>query len=975
MLTFRTPCAFLSLASLLSPLWTGALFAQTADDPAESVLGQRIAAVRVIGEQDRVIAQNPPNLELHPGELLTRDTLRSSLRRLYATGRYADITAQAVPAADGVVVDFLVRDNTFVGTVRVEGIREPPSEAQAVGSLRLGLGQTFRQRDLDRGLVRLNDILRENGFYGALLRPGLVRRPQTQILDITVRVEAGQRARLGAVHTPDSPSYSSRDLIHASRLKPHQALTAARLEKGAERARNWLFKRGFYAARVTARPGDYDAAQNTVPLALEVTTGSPVKLEVVGVKLSSGRLKQLVPIFQEGSVDEDLLAEGRRNIRDYYERRGYTDCDVQYSTSTADTGTQVITYTVVLGARRRLVAVEFTGNRYFREELLRSQLTIHSAELFRPAIFSGRLLQQNEDALRALYVSNGFAAAKVQAETVDNYRGRKGDLLARFRVEEGPQTLVESLEVTGNSVISTATLLGVAGSGPGQPFSEANVASDRDNILALYLDHGMPETRFESHSTSGSQPGRVRLAYHVSEGPRITVAGLVVGGNEHTRMSVIRRRIALKPEQPLREGDVITTQRELYNLGIFNHVGVAPENPQGSDNDKTVLVNVQEGRRFTLGYGGGVEAQRLNNTNDPTQTSLNFAPRGLLELTWANFLGRAHTVQFRGRASTLQGRGLVEYSAPQFLNLRNWNLQLIGFADKTRDIRTFTSTRYEGTVQLEHRLSPITTLLYRYTYRHVLTSDLRIAPEEIPLFSQPTKISGPSMAWVRDLRDNPANPSRGRFYTVDVGLFPQTIGSTASFLRFFAQNSSFTPLPHHLLFARSTRFGMETPFGSSLSTDIPLAERFFAGGGASLRGFGLNQAGPRDTTTGFPVGGLTLLTFNQELRFPLRLPYTTAPVTGAIFYDAGNVYTSLHTITLRTSPPANDLNWFSHSIGFGVHYPTPIGPIRLDFGYLLNSPHFVFCNNTSVACPSPGNPAVLGRQNRFQFFLTFGAPF
>jgi outer membrane protein assembly complex protein YaeT len=940
------------------------------------MLGQRVIAVRVVGEQEQLIAQNPAGLELQPGQALERDSLRASLHRLYATGRYADITAEAVPVAGGVRIDFRVRDNFFVGSVRVEGLREPPSDAQAIGSLRLSLGETFRQRDLDRGLARLVQLLRENGFYGAVFNPVLARRPETHLVDVTVKVETGHRARLGPVGASSTPSFPASELIHASRLKPGQFLTAARLERGAERARKWLFHRGFYAARVAARAGDLDAERNMVPVMLEITAGSTVKLEVVGVKLSSGKLKQLVPVFQEGSVDEDLLAEGRRNIRDYYERRGYTDCDVQYSsTSNPDTGARVITYTVTPGARRRLVAVEFTGNKYFKDDLLRSQLTIHPAEVFRSAIFSRRLLQQNEDALRALYVSNGFGSAKVQAEAVENYRGHPEELLARFRIEEGAQTTVESLEIAGNSAIATTTLLGVVGSRPGQPFSDANVASDRDNILALYLDEGLPETRFESRAFPGSGPGHVRLAYEISEGPRITVAQVLVGGNEHTRMDVIRRRIVLKPEEPLREGDVISTQRDLYNLGIFSHVAVAQENPQGSETDKTMLVNVQEGKRFTVGYGAGLEVQPLNNTNDPTSTTLDFAPRGLLELTWANFLGRAQTVQLRARASTLQGRALLEYSAPQFLNHRSWNLQLIGFADKTRDVRTFTSTRYEGSLQLEHRLSPITTLLYRYTFRRVLTSDLRIAPEEIPLFSQPTQISGPSVAWVRDLRDNPANPSRGRFYTVDVGLFPRSLDSTASFLRVFLQNSSFTPLGHHLVFARSTRFGMETPFGSSLSTDIPLAERFFAGGGASLRGFGLNQAGPRDTTTGFPVGGLTLMTFNQELRFPLRLPYTTAAVTGALFYDAGNVYTSLRTISLRTTPPPGDLNWLSHSIGFGVHYPTPVGPIRIDFGYLLNAPQFQFCSNTSAACPSVGNPVILGRQRRFQFFLTFGAPF
>jgi outer membrane protein insertion porin family len=964
--TLRTLRAFLPLALLLCPLWAGALFAQTASGPAESLLGQRVTAVRLVEQPDHVLAENPPDLEVQPGALLERDALRASLHRLYATGRYAEISAEASPSPGGVRVDFRVRHNFFIGNVRLEGLQEPPSDSQALGALRLGLGETFRQRELDAGLVRLGQLMRDNGFYGAVFDPVLARRPDTRLVDVTVRVETGRRALIGAVDASNPTAYRSDELLHASRLHSRQPLTAARLEKGAERLRDWLFRRGFYAARVTVRRGDYDAAANSVPVTLEVTAGSPVKVEVTGAKFSPSRVRQLVPIFQEGSVDEDLLAEGRRNIRDYFERRGYVDCAVQYtSTENPSTGVREISYSVVPGARRRLAAVEFSGNSYFSGALLRGRLTIQPAEFLRPAVFSRRLLQQNEESLRALYVSNGFAGAKIQSETVENYHGHAGEILVRFRIEEGEQTRVESLDIAGNSAISTATLRQVTGSGPGQPFSDVNVASDRDNILALYLNQGMPETRFEFRSAPGAQPGSVKLIYQISEGPRITVVKVLVDGNEYTRLEVIRRRIELKEHEPLREGDVITTQRELYNLGIFNHVAIAPENPQGGENEKTMLVNVQEGKRFTVGYGAGFEVLPLNSTTSPTATSLAFSPRGILELAWNNFLGRAQTLEFKARASTLQDRALVEYSAPRFLNLNNWNLQLIAFTDKTRDISTFTSTRYEGTIQLEHRLSRVTTFLYRYTYRHVVTGDLKVTPQEIPLFSQPTKVSGPSIAWVRDLRDNAADPTRGRFYSVDVGFYSRTLGSTASFFHFLVQNSSFTPLGHSLTLARFTRFGVESPFGSSDLNDIPLPERFFAGGGNSLRGFGLNDAGPRDTTTGFPVGGLALLTSNQELRFPLRLPYTTAAVSGALFYDVGNVYSSFDKITLRTTPPPNDLNWLSHAVGFGVHYPTPVGPIRLDLGYLLNSPEFTL----------PTAPNGLGRQHRFQFFLTFGSPF
>ena len=118
---------------------------------------------------------------------------------------------------------------------------------------------------------------------------------------------------------------------------------------------------------------------------------------------------------------------------------------------------------------------------------------------------------------------------------------------------------------------------------------------------------------------------------------------------------------------------------------------------------------------------------------------------------------------------------------------------------------------------------------------------------------------------------------------------------------------------------------------------IPLPERFFAGGGTSLRGFGLNQAGPRDPCTGFPIGGLALLVFNQELRFPDEAAVHRQQTGRTIFYDGGNVYSDVNHIIWPGSPPSpNGTELFFATVGFGLRYPTPIGPVRVDFGYQLN---------------------------------------
>jgi outer membrane translocation and assembly module TamA len=224
---------------------------------------------------------------------------------------------------------------------------------------------------------------------------------------------------------------------------------------------------------------------------------------------------------------------------------------------------------------------------------------------------------------------------------------------------------------------------------------------------------------------------------------------------------------------------------------------------------------------------------------------------------------------------------------------------------------------------------------------------------------------------VRDRRDNPGDASRGSFNTFDVALAARTLGSSAGFLRIIFQDSTFHPVGRSLVFARSVRFGVEKTMPGTTAVDVPLPERFFAGGGASLRGLGLNQAGPRDPITGFPIGGLALLVFNQELRFPMRLPFVGNRIGGAVFYDGGNVYSDFRHITFSTSPPANNMNnlsYFSHTIGFGFRYATPVGPVRLDLGYQLNPPKFSFLNTTT-------NKTQVSQLPHFQFFFNIGSIF
>ncbi len=964
--------------------------------------GQPVAEVRILDDSGQSVGRDPGTLPLRAGEQFDMGKERDTLRELYRSGDYEGIRVVSASTAQGLRVDFLVRRNYFNNAIRVEGLKEPPSEPAALASMRLGLGEPFRESALQEAIDRLKDTLRSEGLYQAKVTWTLTPHEDTRQMDVLVTVVPGPRAVVGSFVLQNKTPYPDDELIRRSKIKLKNQLTTARITKATQRLKKYLVNQGYLGAGALITAGTYDPQSNVVPLKYEVTTGPRVSVELVGAPLRKGKLRSLLPIYAEGAADEDLLQEGRRNIRDYFQRQGYFDVDVKVSShEDATSKERVISYEVVRGNKFRLAAVGFTGNKYFSKHLLESRLQLQPASFGSNGRFSQRLVNDDADSIRGLYLSNGFLEVKVTASVDDDYQAKKGSLFVAYDIVEGQQTLVANLHIEGNQVVSTETLLGVVGSSPGQPYSASGVASDRNNILAMYYNEGFPEAHFQEEILPGASANEVRITYHITEGVRIEVARVLITGYQFTRSSVIAHQVKIKSGGPLREGDVVETQRRLYNLGVFNRVQIEPQNPTGTDPNKTVVIDLQEGKRYTVGYGVGFEVQQIgascsSNSKNPGQPSCNpnatviaESPRVIFEISRSNMFGRAQTLTFKARASTLQYRSLLSYTADNFGGHPSLSVQLIGFADKTQDIQTFTSLRYEGAFQVGETFSRSSSILYRYFFRRVTASELRITPDEIPLFSQPTLVSGFGITYARERRDNPVDAKRGTFNTVDLSVASTSLGSSASFFRGFFQNSSFHPFGRAFVFARATRFGVEEPLGQTTeggtaeggSTNcsstapsvtqevIPLPERFFAGGATSLRGFGLNEAGPRDPCTGFPIGGLALLVFNQELRFPMKLPFIGSRLGGTIFYDAGNVYSDLSHISLAWKPSStSNLNYFSHTVGFGFRYPTPVGPVRVDFGFQLNPAQY-------QATIPPSVIPQLFRLPHFEFSFNIGPVF
>jgi outer membrane protein insertion porin family len=957
------------------------------------------------------------------GQPLDRDLVRQSIQILHSTGRFADIRVEAERTPEGrVSLLFVTRPNYFIGEVEVEGAPSPPAANQVVNASKLQLGEPFTRENLDRALKNIEQLMQQNGYYRSVVAEEERSHPETQLVNILLRVTPGPLAHVGRVVVTGTPGYSQGQVQDMAKMHPGDAVSVQRVSRALDRLRTKYQKQNRLLAQVAISSRIYRRQTNTVDYTFDIQPGPKVEIVAEGFKVSRGVLKRNVPVYEENALDDDLLNEGRRNLLNYLQGRGFFDANISLKKNSGPSDELRVVYIIDAGPRHTLVKVEISGNKYFREDRLRAGMQVQPAgRVFSHGRYSQRLLSQDVHELETMYRDNGFQQAKVSSSIEDNYEGHPNQLAVSLRVEEGAQTLVSALHIEGNQTIA-ADKYPPLNIQTGQPFSQTNIASDRDIILNYYLNSGFPNATFEAAANPAPVPNRMDVTYTIHEGEQVFVDKVIISGLNYTRPFIVRREVQTKSGDPLSQLDMLKTQQRLYDLGIFSQVDTAVENPEGGEQQKNVLVDVQEAKRYTFNYGLGLEfqtGQPAVGTNQPLGKT-GVSPRVSLGVTRLNFRGRNHTVTFKANVGRLQQRGLVSYDAPRWFNSQDWRLTFTTFYDNTLDVTTFSSQRLEGSVQAEQILTrkrdgpPISIIDYRLTYRRVKASDLQISQAQIPLLSQPTRVGIPGFSFIRNKRDNDLETTKGSYNTIDGGVADSHFASETDFGRILIQNSTYHAFGKYrgrrFVFARSTRVGVQSPFGNTFMPQpgqqcpqsgeticLPLAERFFSGGGNSHRGFGLNQAGPRDPVTGFPLGGTALFINNLELRIPPpSLPFFQDNLSFAFFHDAGNVFTRgndmLHNL-LRWNQKAPELclqpgtasqcdySYISHAIGVGVRYKTPIGPVRFDFGYNLNPPAFPSCENTprsptvSSSCPAASPDFVPQHASHFNVFFSIGQTF
>ena len=533
-------------------------------------------------------------------------------------------------------------------------------------------------------------------------------------------------------------------------------------------------------------------------------------------------------------------------------------------------------------------------------ERIRRQMLTRPPGMFQRTQLSPDVLSQDVKAIRNLYRDQGYLVVQVDPPRIRlSADGKAADVT--LVIDEGEQYRFRDI---GFGVVPGVAPERVAEWGSvarGDVFSRTALLAAESGLRAGLDGVGYPDAVVRGRVDL--EPPHVDVEFEIETGSMARVAEIEIAGNYRTKNRVILRELRLDQGDLISRRGLLDTQHELYRLGIFrsvrlDHEPISDEHPEAS----RLTIRVEEAKPISLNIGAGFDTER--------------GARGSVSVTHENVAGTNRTLSLQTFVSGIERRAQLVGREPRLFGLR-LPATLTFFYQDAEEIG-FNLLRRSGALRVDRELGPLWNGFLRYGLQNVDVTDVTDEGALEDETIEDLRLGDIGITLFRDTRDNPLQARNGAFFSINTQLFARPLLSEATFARTRINTAWTKTFRDRTSIATAVRIGVARPFGETL--DVPISERFFAGGDSTVRGFARGRLGPKED--GRPIGGEAMFIFNQEFRYPIW-----RGLRGLLFYDAGNVYRFLDEF---------DPTDLRHVLGVGLRYLTPMGPLRLEYGRKLD---------------------------------------
>ncbi len=630
-----------------------------------------------------------------------------------------------------------------------------------------------------------------------------------------------------------------------------------------------------------------------------------IRVDFQGNKeFDDSKLKEVIAINPGALADVTLINDNAVKMRSFYEGEGYYHAAIVPVVKTVNEEEVVLTYQIDEGKKVKIKEIIIKGSKAISSKKIKKAMKTDERKIY-SFITSGGYYKKDEmradiERIKDLYYDNGYLKITV-AEPVIELVGKEAMNIV-ITVSEGEQFFVSSFEITGNKVVSTEDLRKLTKIAPKKPFSKEVLKTDVTAITNRYADYGYALVVISPDVVPDEDKKEVIVIYRISEGDKYSIGRIDISGNTKTRDKVIRREIRLDEGDVFNASSLKRSYERLNNLQFFETVEISPK-PKVEEKTVDLDVKVKEKPTGFLSVGGGYSSVD------------GFI--GIIDLTQGNLFGKGQYIKAKAQLGGKSSFYEFSFKDPWFMD------KPISFGAsiyKTeREYGNFSrkSTGFE--LSLGKNFWEYWHKSIAYNFERTTIFDIKDDASIIVKEQEGKKTtSSISPAIARDTRDNYLDPMRGSRNSMHVTF--AGLGGSNAFIKVLLDSGWYFPVFDVTTIHLRGRVG----YASGLfSKHLPLYERYYVGGIYTVRGLNYGDAGPKDINNNEPLGGEKQLIFNAEYIFPIVSEYK---LKGVVFFDAGRAYDKGETF-------GSDLRY---TTGAGVRWISPMGPIRIEWGYNLD---------------------------------------